>query len=161
MDQGADRVKGNGVSGGGQQGRDDGRDQKALAPVAEAEVEELERQIGDIRGNLTVLVDELQRRRHEAFDVRLQLRRHPAVIGGVALGLAGGITLLVLALVRRHRRRQSISDRLRRLRRGLAYLIDDPDGSTGRERPWRRAAAAGGKAAASQLGRRLVGRLLP
>jgi hypothetical protein len=144
-----------GVGGGG------GSDHGTHEPARSADVAALERQIVDIRGNLTVLVDELQRRRHEALDVRLQLRRHPLVLTGVALGLGGLVTLAVMALARRHRRRQTLGDRWRRLRRGLKHIVADPDASTGHERPWRRVLAAAGTAAAAQAGRRLARRLIP
>jgi chromosome segregation ATPase len=56
-----------------------------------AEPDDLEQQIRELRAELGELVHELDRRRHAAFDVREQLRRHP---GAVAV-VAGSIALIV------------------------------------------------------------------
>lgn len=65
------------------------------------------------------LLGELDRRRREAFDVRLQMRRHPLAFGigaAIALGALGGGTTLAVMRIRRHRRLQrSPSARLSRL----------------------------------------------
>ena len=47
---------------------------------------QIEGEISDIRGRLDQSLAELDRRRHEATDVKLQIRRHPAVVAA-----AGGI----------------------------------------------------------------------
>ena len=53
--------------------------------------EELERDVERIRDSMAGIVSELDRRRHELFDWRLQLRRHKLGIGL----LAGGVVLLL------------------------------------------------------------------
>jgi hypothetical protein len=90
--------------------------------------QEIERQIETLRAELGALVRELDRRRHEVLDVRLQLRRHA---GGIALALAclaavvaGGVAIAG------HRRRRANSPRVRaaNLVRALAVLSEeDPD----------------------------------
>jgi hypothetical protein len=63
-------------------------------------------EIDVLRSELGGLVAELDRRRHEAFDVRLQASRHPLVVAGVATVVAlavGGAIALAMRDVRRHR----------------------------------------------------------
>jgi len=67
----------------------DGDELREQAEVIDAELEEL-------RQELSMLVDELGRRR-EALDPRVQIRHHPlkgALAGGL-LGMAGGLALVV------------------------------------------------------------------
>jgi hypothetical protein len=65
------------------------------------------------------LLGELDRRRREALDVRLQMSRHPLVFvagAALALGVLGGGTALAIARVRQQRRRRrSPATRLLRL----------------------------------------------
>jgi len=82
----------------------------ALLPVTDREREapeerarEIVGEIADIRNQLDRTLAELDRRRHEATDLRLQIRRHPAVAAGVALGIlaaASGIVALALITLR-------------------------------------------------------------
>jgi hypothetical protein len=96
--------------------------------------EALEREVEAIRGSLDGIVSELDRRRHELTDWRLQARRHRGkllVVGGSLLAImAGFVTMVAL----RHRRQQRLmaqaglfANKARRLRRALARMIDDPD----------------------------------
>jgi hypothetical protein len=66
----------------------------------------IERDIDHLRDRLDGMVSELDRRRHEAFDVRLQLRRHATAVATV--GVVGAV-LLVGGFVawRNARRRQN------------------------------------------------------
>jgi len=105
------------------------------------------------------LLGELDRRRREAFDVRLQMRRHPLAFGigaALALGALGGGTALVIARVRRQRRqRRSPALRLARLWRLSSrpdMVHNDESGRMG----WLLTTAA--KVAAAILVRRLGGR---
>jgi hypothetical protein len=94
---------------------------------AGGDVGRVEGEIDSLRADLTGLVGELDRRRHEAFDVRLQLRRHPvaAAVAVAAAALVVGGALAVLVHTRRERRRPSV--RARETRRALARLLDHPD----------------------------------
>jgi hypothetical protein len=72
------------------------------APAAKPDAAELEHQIEDLRTELGALVQELDRRRHDAFDLRLQLRRHAR-----AVAIVSGLLALLVArrvwIVRRRR----------------------------------------------------------
>jgi hypothetical protein len=79
----------------------------------------IEKDIERMRGNLTVIVSELDRRRHELLDWRLQLKRHALAIGLAA----GGIALVVggsIALLMKRRRRVP---RIRRASGGLGRRL--------------------------------------
>jgi hypothetical protein len=95
--------------------------------VADGAVERVVGEIDSLRGELGGLVAELDRRRHEAFDVRLQLQRHPvtAAIAAAAAALVLGGVLAVAVHLRRERRRPSV--RARQAKRALARLLDHPD----------------------------------
>jgi len=86
---------------------------------------ELESEIGEIRSRLDRSLAELDRRRHELTDVRLQLRRHPmvAVAAGVTVvALLGGVAYAVWA----SRQRNKPVSRARRLKHALSRMIDQP-----------------------------------
>jgi hypothetical protein len=90
------------------------------------EARELEGEISHIRGRLDVSLAELDRRRHELTDVKLQVRRHPAVLvvaGVVVLGLVGGVAYAVYAA----RQRNRPVSKAKRLRRAVARMIDQPE----------------------------------
>jgi hypothetical protein len=98
-----------------------------IAHDGDAAPEQLEREVETLRGELGDLVGELDRRRREAFDVRLQLRRNASVIAVVA----GAIVLLVgasLALrARRRAQRERPMARMRNLGHALAVISRDPE----------------------------------
>ncbi len=85
----------------------------------ERESDRLRSDIDATHRRLEGLLGELDRRRREAFDVRLQARRHPvafAVGAALALGALGGGTAFAIARIhRRHRRQHSPAARLLRL----------------------------------------------
>jgi hypothetical protein len=87
----------------------------------------LESEIGRLRDDLDAMVGELDRRRHEAFDVRLQLRRHAGVVaavGGVAVVLVvGGIAVWTAS----RRRQDRLLVRLQNLARAVAIMSRHPD----------------------------------
>ena len=83
---------------------------------------EIEHEIEDLRTELTGLVQEIDRRRHEALDIRLQLRRNASVIV-VALGTASLLLVGRWALKSyRYGRRASTRERAENLMRALAIL---------------------------------------
>jgi hypothetical protein len=91
----------------------------------EPKAPEIEGQIEGLRSELDELVGELDRRRHEAMDVRLQIRRHPRV-AGVVLALAA-LTVVGRLTVLRRRRFESLSSRAVNLARALAVISEqDP-----------------------------------
>ena len=94
---------------------------------SEHEVDELEREVDRIRSNIGELIRELNHRRHEALDLRLQLRQHAGrvlLVGAVVVAtIAGGIALALARL----RRRRSIRLRVSQLRGALRRLAKHPE----------------------------------
>ena len=110
------------------------------------------------RGELGVLVAELDRRRHEAFDLRLQARRHPVAVAVAVATLAlavGGLVALAVA-ARRHRRRPSV--RAREARRALSRIWEKPHRVGAEPSLTGKIVAAAATAAAAALARRAVQR---
>jgi hypothetical protein len=116
------------------------------------------REIDGIRGDIGRLVDELDRRRHEALDVSLQIRRHPAVAAAVVATAAFAIGALIAVAVRRRRRSARVSTRARNLRQALSRMARHPE-EFGREPGiGEKLLVAAGTAAASLLVRRALDR---
>lgn len=91
------------------------------------EPRELVHEVREIRENLTGIVRELDHRRHELLDWRLQLRRHSGIVAiaaGAAVLLIGGSILL---RVRRRRIEARTMTRVKKMRRALARFVEDPD----------------------------------
>ena len=97
------------------------------ARAAGTEERALEDQIHRIRDELDEMVGELDRRRHDALDVRLQVRRHAglvAVVGVVAATVAiGG----VVAWTASRRRQERLLARLQQLARAVVVLSRRPE----------------------------------
>jgi hypothetical protein len=114
--------------------------------------EELEHEVEGIRGNMTGIVKELDRRRHEWLDWRLQLRRHRTVLtlatAGLLLAFGGALAIFV----RNKRRRQRPLDKVRRLREAVSRMIEHPE-HVARPQPsiGKKALAAAASAAAGTL----------
>jgi hypothetical protein len=130
----------------------------ALQSSSDDHAKALQRDIEKIRGNLGGMVSELDRRRHDLFDVRKQVGRHavPLALTGLALlgAAAGGIVLAV----HRRRRRKAFGARLVRLRRALGRMIDEPERVARASGPGRKIASAGAAAVVSVMARRLAER---
>jgi len=128
---------------------------------ARHEVEQLEHDVDLIRANLGDLIGELNTRRRDALDIRLQFQRHAGrliLVGAVVIAMvAGGIALFVSS----RRRRQSFSARASRLGKALRRAVAHPEHLAER-RPSvpRKIAAAGGGAIASEIGKRMAKRLV-
>ena len=71
-----------------------------------AEVTRLRTDIEDARDGLGVYVSELDRRRHDAFDLRLQLKKHKALAIGVGVAAAA----VGVGVVFRSRRRNTVQN---------------------------------------------------
>jgi hypothetical protein len=102
-------------------------DEGANRMKPEPDPDQLSERAAESRARLDALVSEIDHRRHLVTRARTAVRERPAwfVGGGVALlALAGGVVLLV---VKRHRSRQRLSARGRRLREAVARMIDKPD----------------------------------
>ena len=75
----------------------------------------LRRQVETARQEITDCALELDRRRREALDFRLQVRRHPAAAAGIAVGLAAGVAgaaFLAVRSVRGRLKKRTVSGRL-------------------------------------------------
>ena len=97
---------------------------KPLEPVKQTRV--LETEIEHLRGRLDRSLSELDRRRHEYTDVRLQLKKHPQILigaGVVGALLVGGIVLAVW----RSRKREEPVEKAKRFRLALGRAVDKPD----------------------------------
>jgi hypothetical protein len=118
-------------------------------------------EIDTLRNELGGLVAELDRRRHEAFDLRLQLRKHPllaaAAATAAALVLGGALALAVHG--RRERRRPAV--RARETRRALARLFDHPDRVGSEPSFANKVGTAVAVAIATAVAKRLVDRTVP
>lgn len=69
-----------------------------------AEVHRLRTEIDDARDGLGAYVSELNRRRHDAVDLRLQLRRHKALAIGAGVAAASAAAVAVAGVVRSRRK---------------------------------------------------------
>jgi hypothetical protein len=122
----------------------------------------LAREIDDIRGEIAALVDELDRRRRELFDVRLQMQRHPVAVSvaGLTLGaLLGGAVALVVYNARRKRR---TTYKAKQLRTAFDRMMEHPERvARGEPPPGEKIIAAVGTALATLLVRRAFDRATP
>jgi hypothetical protein len=121
----------------------------------------IERQIEALRDDIGEMVSELDRRRHEALDVRLQVRRHSGAlmaIGAVGVVLAFGA---YRAWAAAQRRREQPIQRLQNLARVLLLVSRDPErlerAMEGRQQRGSLAATALGKAAGAAGKRAILG----
>jgi hypothetical protein len=141
MGQGADRVR-NGSAGSG-------------------DVHRVSGEIDVLRHELGSLVSELDRRRHEALDLRVQVKRHPLLVAAVAtvaaVALGGAVALLIHAT--RERRRPTV--RAREVRSALSRLLEHPRRVAAEPSIRNKVATAVGVAIATTLARRLLDRSVP
>lgn len=92
----------------------------------EQESRQLEHHVEELRGELTAYLSELDRRRHDATDVRLQLSRRKGPLGIVGALLLAGLGAWVYVSLRRRRELRRPSVRARRLRQAVGRMIADP-----------------------------------
>jgi hypothetical protein len=126
-----------------------------------SDIARLTHDIDSIRGNLDDLIDELDRRRRRAMNLKLQARSHPVsfVLGTVAV--LGLVTAAIAFGITQHRRRARISFRARRIGRNVAHVLNavQKDGAGRRVgRLGLRLLAAGGKLTVAAAARSLRGR---
>lgn len=84
----------------------------------------IEHAVETTRAELADLLAELDRRRHEAFDLRLQLRRHRTALAVVALAAVG---LAVSSWAYRRSHRERALDHVQNLARALALVAREPE----------------------------------
>ena len=100
------------------------------APSAETphepQPQEIAHEIDVVRTELSELTGELDRRRHEAVDVKVQIHRHP-----IAVAIVGAAALLALVGVAdwlyRRLRPESPGQRAQKLARATRIVLQDPD----------------------------------
>lgn len=96
-------------------------------PTLRATTETLGAEIALVRGELDGLLAELDRRRHDALDVRLQLRRHSRGAALTMLALvttaAGGVWLHAW----RHRRGARLTAQAGRLQQAISRMTEHPE----------------------------------
>ena len=121
---------------------------------------EIEGDISEIRTRLDQSLSELDRRRHEATDVKLQIRRHPAVVAaasGVVLLLLGGVAYAIWAA----RQRERPVSKAKRLRLAVSRMIDEPQKvAKGDPTVAEKILAAAGTAAATILTKKIIERAM-
>ena len=99
----------------------------APEPMPNDHPKQIEREIEAIRGDLDGLVGELDRRRHEALDWRLQARRHRRELW-IAAGVIG-VSVLGFAVLRGRRRRHGLTS-ARELVHALRVVAENPQALT-------------------------------
>jgi hypothetical protein len=119
---------------------------------------EIEREIEHLRTRLDRSLAELDRRRHELTDLKLQIRKHPQVFIGAGAAVAlllGGIGFAVW----RSRKREELPNRVRRIRMAFGRAIDEPEKVARGEAPaWEKILAAVGTTIAVSVTKKLLER---
>jgi hypothetical protein len=126
--------------------------------VTRETVHEIGNEVAHVRDELDVLLGELDRRRHEALDVPLQLRRHAMgaslTVLAVTLAAAGSVGLTMW----RRRRRARLSARVGRFSQAITRMTEHPERvATERAMPAKIATAAA-NAAVAMLVKKLLER---
>ena len=129
--------------------------------VKEAEqkpAREIEREIAHLRTRLDRSLSELDRRRHELTDLKLQMRKHPQVFigaGAAAALIVGGIGFAIW----RANKREEVPQKARRLRIAFGRAVDQPEKVARREAPaWEKILAAVGTTIAVSLTKKMLER---
>ena len=128
------------------------------APAEPRSPREIESDIEHLRRWLDRSLAELDRRRHELTDVKLQMRKHPVAFIG-----AGAVLVLMLGgvgyAVYRSRKRQELPAKAKRLRIAIGRAVDAPEKVARGEPPvWEKIAAAVGTTIAVSLTKKLIDR---
>jgi hypothetical protein len=120
----------------------------------------MEREIESIRTRLDRSLAEMDRRRHELLDLKLQAHRHPAALwgaGGALLLLLGGGIALALWL---SRRRDQLPAKARRFRLAVRRAVDKPDlVARGKGPVWESILASAGGTLAAALTKKALARV--
>ena len=134
-------------------------DQRAAGLETESP-REIEREIEHLRSRLDRSLAELDKRRHQLTDVRLQVRRHPGALigaGGALVLVIGGIAFAVV----RAQRRDRLPARAHRFRIALGRAVDHPEKVARGDAPWwEKILAAVGTAVAVGLTKKLLDRAM-
>ena len=119
---------------------------------------EIERDIEHLRTRLDRSLAELDKRRHELTDVKLQMRRHPMVFigaGAAVVLLLGGVGFAIY----RSRKREEIPQKAKRLRIAIGRAVDEPHKVARGDAPvWEKIVAAVGTTIAVSLTKKIIER---
>lgn len=127
----------------------------------EADARGMESNIDEIRDHLGALVSELDRRRRDAMDLKLQFRRRPVTLVLAAVAAVGMLAGAVALVVVHWHHRRSLVGRADRMRVALRRVARRPELLAEPEPTVRhKIAAAGGTALASVLAKHLAKRLV-
>ena len=118
---------------------------------------EIEREIESLRTRLDRSLAELDRRRHELTDIRLQMRKHPAVFIGAGVAVAlmlGGVGFAIY----RSRKHEDLPQKTKRLRIAGRRALDRAKVVRAEPPVWQKMAAAVGTTIAVRLAKKMVER---
>ena len=115
-------------------------------------------EIAVVRYELDELLAELDRRRHQLFDVRAQLRRHALGVTLTAVAFATTAAAGVYLGVWRQRRRARLTARAGRLRHAIARMTEHPERVAAEPTIPGKIVAAAASAAAAALVKKLLER---
>jgi hypothetical protein len=122
----------------------------------------IEKDITSIRDEIGELVDELDRRRREIFDVRLQMKRHPVATGFAGFAAAALLGGAVAMLIYNSRRKQRASYKAKQLKVAFGRMVEHPERvARGEPPPGEKILAAVGTAVATLLVKRALERAVP
>jgi len=113
-------------------------------------------EIATVREELEVLLAELDRRRHDLLDVRLQLRRHATGTALTTLALAGVAAGAVWLSVRRRRRARRLTADAGLLPGAISGVTEHPGRATAAATMAGKVATAAASAAVASLVRRAL-----
>ena len=120
---------------------------------------EIEREIDHLRKRLDRSLAELDRRRHELTDVKLQMQKHPQaflIAGGVVVLMLGGVGYAIY----RSRKRQEPVEKAKRFRIAIGRAVDKPERVARGEPPqWEKIIAAVGTTIAVSFTKKMLERL--
>lgn len=127
-------------------------------------MKEIAHEIDSLREEMTPIVEELDRRRRNALDWRLQAREHVVPVVVTTAVIVGAASWLIWQAVEERRERQRPVEKARRLRHAFSRMIDEPDRVASADPSGMRSlgialARAAGTAAASVLARKAVERI--
>jgi hypothetical protein len=104
------------------------RDEDKERPAVE--ISRLRTEIDAARDQLGTYISELDRRRHEALDLKHQAKKHPGLVIGAGVVIVAAVAGAVV-MVNRARRHETIGRRMQRKLKGIASLPltapTDPD----------------------------------
>jgi hypothetical protein len=121
-------------------------------------VHELGNEVAHVRDELDVLLGELDRRRHEALDVPLQLRRHAVGAGLTVLAFTLAAAGSVWLTIWRRRRRARLGARAGRLSQAIARMTERPERVAAEPTMPAKVATAAANAAVAALVKKLLER---